>query len=633
MTSSETSSNGTRLRDASGRFGPAEDTLLDRETVHEILGSRNGKKINPAEGANYKVGLQGVMRKHVSDLVANTIVSMFPEESFVAVTVVRPRMGSLPMSLMEDPKVKAVVMIESDKEVNDILKRNIGEYGYDKNKYVIMDKDVENYEPLFQRLRFDSKGNLSSTGKIKPQKVLFLNPEWKKSFSKSQKLYGQEGFEIYGRKLENVIEANKNTVIFCRLPPGSEFNTVEGFTKGYYDMGLFWLYYFVPDDMIGKVKFSRKEETGPSPPPPKERIRRQVRESQWEKLGKDEKKWKEGLSSFIGGILEKTNLPKDKIDKLLGEEGMEYWTSVFTHWTVSLNEKMNYESLETLGDPIMTTGLFYYYYKRYPLINPTTLTEIKKMVLSTENQAEIAIKLGFDNWLRSTLHNTRPIMEDVLEAFFGAMYASGDEILNRAGNFMCVNFMAWILEQFDIDPEKVRRDSFSELTEIFNKLRWGKPEETETVLKNDIVFTLYLTPLAINNILNWTGFQAVRKLGSARAFTTKEARPKAAAAALEQLESYGITLEFALQKSTDSMMEDPAFASLYKAVKEKIATRGFVKFRFKNVSKKSQRFMILIGIRSDGEEEVIHQFDDLRKDRNVPELRMAAMEEFLEEDF
>ena len=147
-----------------------------------------------------------------------------------------------------------------------------------------------------------------------------------------------------------------------------------------------------------------------------------------------------------------TFLEKDKISAILNKETMKCWRTCFTHVSYDPNYDQNYETLESVGDKILSYTFKTYLYQRYPDISASQLNNLDQHYMSTHLQALVSAKMGLTNWLRvngEVPRSSEKIREDVLEAFFGTI----DTIFNRKfgigyGVKTCMKF---INKLFDFD--------------------------------------------------------------------------------------------------------------------------------------------------------------------------------------
>ena len=156
-----------------------------------------------------------------------------------------------------------------------------------------------------------------------------------------------------------------------------------------------------------------------------------------------------------------TPLPKDKIKK-----------------TLEL-ETQSYERLEFLGDSVIRLILTDYLYERYQDQFEGFLTRLRTKLENGETMAEITKKIGLNKFMiigryyeqqNARLENQH-ILEDLLEAFIGALYKDSD--LDTCRNF----FINLVEKEIDIAQllyiETNHKDT---LLQYHHKMGWTDPE-------------------------------------------------------------------------------------------------------------------------------------------------------------
>jgi ribonuclease-3 len=156
-----------------------------------------------------------------------------------------------------------------------------------------------------------------------------------------------------------------------------------------------------------------------------------------------------------------TPLPKDKIKNVLDLE------------TIS------YERLEFLGDSVIRLILTDYLYERYKDQQEGFLTRLRTKLENGETMAEITKKIGLNNFVvigryyeqQNARTENQHILEDLLEAFIGALYK--DSNINTCYTF----FINLIEKEIDIAQllyiETNHKDT---LLQYHHKMNWTDPE-------------------------------------------------------------------------------------------------------------------------------------------------------------
>lgn len=155
-------------------------------------------------------------------------------------------------------------------------------------------------------------------------------------------------------------------------------------------------------------------------------------------------------TEVIIDIMNKLNISDYKINNL------EIYQRAFVHksyiklddYSVYTNDNnsmelydISYESLEFLGDAILGSVVSSYLYKRYHEIynqNEGFLTKMKNNIVNGESLAELSKKLDFKEYMIISKYidddcdgrNNLNILEDIFEAFIGAIYLDTNNYTN-----------------------------------------------------------------------------------------------------------------------------------------------------------------------------------------------------------
>lgn len=246
----------------------------------------------------------------------------------------------------------------------------------------------------------------------------------------------------------------------------------------------------------------------------------------------------------IRSMLRLSFLKSKYIQKITDPEGMALYEQAFTHSSVS---PTNYEWLEILGDATLNKCIVWYINNRFPQLHNAegvkVIARLKIRLVSKNNFSEIAEQFGFLPFIQlneenmKTKLNIRSVLEDVLEAFFGATEMLIDKHFDQGSGYgICFQLLKNIMDRKQISLKyEDLYDPITRLKETFDIFRstslWGQvryenikdgPEQYVTVFQFDPV--------------------SGRKfaLGHASAPTLDEAKQKAAIVAMEKLAAHGI---------------------------------------------------------------------------------------------
>ena len=152
-----------------------------------------------------------------------------------------------------------------------------------------------------------------------------------------------------------------------------------------------------------------------------------------------------------------------------------------------LKSKSN-ERLEFLGDAVVSIVVAKYLYERFPDENEGFLTKMRTKLVNGEMLGFLASKLGFGEYAIMSRHiedkckgrTSQHILEDIFEAFVGAMFLDFNEIdnYNLLDNFysgigfqICEKFIIHVIEEYvDFSELIISNNNYKEmLSKYFNE--------------------------------------------------------------------------------------------------------------------------------------------------------------------
>mgnify|MGYP003641849113 CR=1 FL=1 len=212
-----------------------------------------------------------------------------------------------------------------------------------------------------------------------------------------------------------------------------------------------------------------------------------------------------------------TFLDKEKIPVLLNKESMKLWRCCFTH--ITYDPEDNYETLESVGDKVLSYTFKTMLYQRFPDITASELNNLDQHYMSTHLQSLMSAKMGLTNWLRvngEVPKTSEKIREDLYESFFGTI----DTIMIKKyglgyGVRICMKFMEKIFDigfNRDIEPAKTF------VFQMFERLgaKEGITSSTEQIIQDDQT-AVWRSRVVINEI----GLELLRKAGKDLGMTPK----------------------------------------------------------------------------------------------------------------
>ncbi len=219
---------------------------------------------------------------------------------------------------------------------------------------------------------------------------------------------------------------------------------------------------------------------------------------------------------------------KKKIKKFLfiRPNDLKYYKLAFSHSSLSLNinDRLNNERLEFLGDSILSAVVAKLLFSEYPDKREGYMTEIKTRYIKREHLDKVGQRLGlhhFLNYKGNFNFEHQHILGNTLEALIGAIF------LDKGFNAV-IEFWGKLVDKKIIDKEEIRNDinykgeliNFSQKNNI--EIKFLDEELTE----NEKQF--FLTTIILNG----------QMISEGRGFSKKEAQKEAARNAYIKLIAY-----------------------------------------------------------------------------------------------
>lgn len=157
------------------------------------------------------------------------------------------------------------------------------------------------------------------------------------------------------------------------------------------------------------------------------------------------------LKQFVRDTLQRAGVENKVVSLFLTEENLAIFQEAFTH--SSFNKKKNYEKLEHTGDTFVNLSTALYITKRFPEINNEAwLSRIKFFLQGKQTLSKLSYENGFvvnirvvgveftDEYYKD--EDLMSILEDVFEAFFGAVGTVADSTISTgAGLEICYKLL------------------------------------------------------------------------------------------------------------------------------------------------------------------------------------------------
>ena len=206
---------------------------------------------------------------------------------------------------------------------------------------------------------------------------------------------------------------------------------------------------------------------------------------------------------------------------------IELYEEAFTHssFNADANTKHHdYERLEFLGDSIINAVVTEHAFRVHKEMGQGMLTKLKSVLVATDGLARYALMYGLDEYIRvgnsfmAEIKKSKHLLEDVFEAFFGAIYLDqGFEFSRKL-----------LLKIFAKDIEEFRP---SELTDYKSKLQ----EEVQAEHRESVTYEVVGEEgPAHNRIFTVRVLFDGIELGAGTGSTKKQAEQNAAKEALSK---------------------------------------------------------------------------------------------------
>ena len=150
-----------------------------------------------------------------------------------------------------------------------------------------------------------------------------------------------------------------------------------------------------------------------------------------------------------------------------------YWIRAFTH--ISYNLSLNMESLETLGDAVITSAFMRFCFVKYPSASPGQLTEMLHTFMSKVAQSQISRQMRLaDYCISDSIEPAESnVSEDLFESFFGALEMTSSLVAPELTSTFIYNYIAFIFEDVDLLGGIGASLVKTQVNQRANKMGWG----------------------------------------------------------------------------------------------------------------------------------------------------------------
>jgi hypothetical protein len=315
-----------------------------------------------------------------------------------------------------------------------------------------------------------------------------------------------------------------------------------------------------------------------------------------------------GLKSFIDQLLAKIISNPQEREEYFTPERMSEWINAFTNKT--FDAQSNYEVHEMLGDRAMKFAFAYYLIQRIPGITEEQLTDLQNYFLTKIPQSQLAKDLGFGEYIRTMGGVKTDMLEDVLEAFFGALFVISEDVKGGLGFFNTFSMLVALYKNIPFEEEiNIVRGGRKKTVFVQTLSGLGLDPVTENIYDEGGVYYAELS-LSPRNIRYFSEFGITlprviaKTTGTSKANTTM----KAYSEALDLLRSKGVTPDWVKEQKEIRAFNRPEFQPYLATARTRLAREGFEKMEFHRPTSAStthECIAQLIGIRPDGSKEIL----------------------------
>jgi len=220
----------------------------------------------------------------------------------------------------------------------------------------------------------------------------------------------------------------------------------------------------------------------------------------------------------VSELLEKLNVKPKHIS---------LYETAFTHssYNADANTKHHdYERMEFLGDSVIGLVVSEVSFGARPEMTQGPLTKMKSNLVSTNSLADLARKYDFPNYIRvgnsfsGDISKANHLLEDVFEAFFGALYLDqGFEVARK----LLIDIFINIIKNYNIEDSTDYKSKLQEEMQAEHRESVSYEVISETGPSHDRHFVVHVV---------FDGME----LGVGEGSTKKQAEQMAAKAALEK---------------------------------------------------------------------------------------------------
>lgn len=247
--------------------------------------------------------------------------------------------------------------------------------------------------------------------------------------------------------------------------------------------------------------------------------------------------------AYVSHIRNLNIVDPEDYDLYFGPDAHLIWRQSHTH--ISYDPEINYEKLEYLGDLVIKLAFADYILSIFPGLSEKEATNLgtaylsRKEITNLDNyymgkkfQGLIARAYGLDTFLLAKIPITSKQREDLIEAFFGAIY----KIDRLKGLRYARRMMDDIFTANPIDKSAGMGDNKSIFQQLIERLGFTKNFISSEIVELNGTYTVYITiesSILRSTITETTGAEIEELVGSGVGTTVRQAEENAFAKAIE----------------------------------------------------------------------------------------------------
>lgn len=343
--------------------------------------------------------------------------------------------------------------------------------------------------------------------------------------------------------------------------------------------------------------------------------------------------WLDDLLVWLDTLLAKIIPSQEERLPYFAEQHLSYWVDAFTDESIDPN--YNYEVLEMLGDRFMKASFADYLIQRIPKITERELTELQNHYLKTIPQSKLARDLGFAPHIRVVGDVKVKALENVLEAFFGALFRVSEDVGGGLGYYNVFSMIVALYqdEPFETKKEEVKAGIEKTVFEqtIIAKLHFKREIDLIFNYYNDdriFHFTITLSRRA-REYFEGQGIILPNIIGDGVGTSKTAAEYDAYTKALALFRQKGVTPEWVEAQREILVFTKPRFQPYLATARARLQREGFIQMTFSSPSSTANAnscVVQLIGHRKNGTRQILATVESCVKktDAEVEVLRLYA---------